>query len=639
MSEFRAGPGGVRRLAWPAALVAGLGASIPVGCADESLGVGPYRTLPDQPIFPIGMTRVPALDPERDGGPNDLLLVSSTNMDQRFNAGKLDAYDLSALDELIECRIANRSDPDPMAPAMVRRLSFSPEYIEAHDGEPEGEPLDPCAAAAAGSVWRAGVSTLAGGGYIDTVRVAVREQAGADPVERDFVALPTRFDQALTFVQVRTDGNLAPNGLDTDDFEVGRREDRDDPNAIEYRPAVALGDDTQVPYLACRYGGPDGGEPSRGVTSCSETFTVILGVDDPFSVAVTSSATSEGPGEGILIGHLRPDRSGVLGLISELNPDELGLRLSRFPDFEALPDQCSRLRGDLIQKGFTPLAFSAVQVDSVSFLAPTPALSGQRPGLFVASNRRIDTVLNVVGLTDEAIETEICESFTRDFRPTAFDETPILATVQPELSLDVRAVTFGNTIRGLTYGPPTTPGGEGRLWLAVRTQEQIDSDTSALLTIAHDPTPEAGEDELRILSTFPLGEELGRLASSPFAPPGRRWLYALDARSDQIFVLDVTDDQPVILNRIEGRYLEPDVDGIAGNDILRFTLATPLEAVFDRRAGRKRMYVTNFENSTLAVIDVTSDDPREHRLVARVGVDRNTADRQEGQDDFFRDDR
>jgi len=593
-----------------------LAGSILAGCADPSLGVGPFRERADrgQPYLPIGLSRVPPLDPDTEGTATDLLLLSNTNMDQRFNAGTVVAWNLAALDALIGT--STSSEP--------RTLPF-----------PDGVP---------NAVWKGGVFTLGGGGPVVTVTVEVRERPGGPVVPREFLVLPTRFDQSLTFVQVRTDGTAAPNGRPrTDDVEAGRRPgNQDDVDAIEFRPAIAMSaTSTVVPFLSCRYPGED----NLGVTSCSRTFTIGLGFDDPFSLAVT-----RGPqGEGLVVGHLRQDRSGQFGVLSVLSPDELSSRLSA-PDAvpPPAPDptggseddaRCALARRDVIAKGFAPIDVAVERLDAVSFVTVAPALtstlpSRAAPGIFAASNRRIDNVMNVVGVTQGAIDEAICDGFDSDFRPALPDDPPSLRRVQPELAFDVRSRTFANTHRGLAYAPPSGPGDEGRLWVAARIQEQIDSDTSAISTLSHDPTPEPGRDELRQLSTIALGEEIGGLRLSPFAPTGRRWLYALDARSDQIFILDVTEDEPILLNRIEGRFVEE-----GDRDRLRFTLATPMEIVFDRRNGRKRMYVSNFENSTIAVIDVTSDDPRKHRLVARIGRNINTAGRREGERRFFRDER
>jgi hypothetical protein len=647
-----------------AVLVAALTLGSAPGCADESLGVGPYEQNPGQPYLPIGLTRVPALDPNADGGEDDLLLVGSTNLDQRFNAGTLDAYSLSELDTLIQCQIEQQNPglgcaessttaAGRCAPAMIRRLTYSPEDI--------ARGIDPCAREFEGvafPIWKAGVLTLAGGGPIATMEIE-----NDDPrIGGTYVVVPTRFDQSLTFVRVNTESDRAPNGLATTDYARGTREARDAPDDARYRPEIEPG--PGGPYLACRQ---DLGASTEGVTSCTQTYSFPLLWDDPFSVSFERDA----PGGGrLLVGHLTPISGGTLGVVTVLREGDLAARFgAAFGAFELpatlIPDRGSdrsspsdrRTAMTVVDPPFAPVA-GVQRLDSVSFLSATSILttrvegdagSGEAvlPGLFVATNRRLDQALNVVGLSRARLQSAV-DDFAEE-TATVTSTSPLqveldldrrlanVDTARPEIAVDLTDFTFGFTNRGIAYVPPSTPGGEGRLWVVTRIQEQVDSDASAIVTLAHDPTPEPGESELRVLSTFPLGEEIATIALSPFAPAGRRWMYALDMRSDQIFALDVTDRRPVILSRIRGRFEQPGaLDGSDERSRLRFTLASPLEVVFDRRNGRRRMYVTNFENSTLAVIDVTADDPTLHRLVARLGVDRNTAGFQEGRDDFFR---
>jgi len=597
----------------------------PAACADESLGVSPFRILPDQPYLPIGLTRYPPLDPLGEGGPDDLLLVASTNMDQQFNAGTLTAYSLEALHQLVEC-----GRREIGTPAMIRKLSFSSRDIEA------GEI---CAAEVADTVWRASVATLAGGGPITVVQVD-----GAD-----YVAVPTRFDQSVTLVRVRTDGTLAPNGVATDDFEAGRDGGNDEPSSDRYRPFID--DPAGTPYLACRAAG----EAPLGVTSCSRTFTVPLGIDDPYSVQAVPTANGD---DRLVVGHLVPDRSGLLGAVTLLEPEELASRVTG-EIREPAESRCPQQRADVIRKRQAPIFAAVREVDAVALIAPTPRLTSSstdasldRAGLFIASNRRIDAALNLVGVSYDELDDSICERFDPDRTPRRFLEANDLPPTQPEIEIDLGEVTAGVTHRGLAHAPPEGDR-EGRLWAAVRIQEQVDRDTSAIVTLAHDPSPAPGSSELRVLSTFALGEEIATLALSPFSSDSRRLLYAVDQRADQIFVLDVSGRTPVLVNRIDGRFLQlGDVDEDFYDDTLtacatnpecrqrlRYTLAGPLEVAFDARQGARRMYVTNFENSTIAVIDVTDEDPSRHRLVARLGVDRNTANRQEGRDGFFRADR
>jgi DNA-binding beta-propeller fold protein YncE len=140
-----------------------------------------------------------------------------------------------------------------------------------------------------------------------------------------------------------------------------------------------------------------------------------------------------------------------------------------------------------------------------------------------------------------------------------------------------------------------------------------DSDNSVLAVLS------AEDGRLRVQGLLEVGEELGQPVPYPFAPPGQRWLYVPDTRDDRIYVVDVTSDVPTVRARIDGRAVRT---LSSGRQILARTLATPLSIVFDRRGGRRFAYVTNFENSTLAVIDVSDDNPLQHCVVARFGRDR-----------------
>lgn len=683
MKRTGLGRGGVRLVA-AFAFAASVSAAVfgAPGCADQSLGVGPFERNPGQPYLPIGLTRVPPIDPGADGGEGDLLLVASTNLDQQFNAGTLNAYSLQELDALIRCETIRQNpgrectsaaglDDPTCAPAMIRKLTFSPGEVAralalveesgaATVLEAAAAGADVCAAEFEGTpfpVWKAGVLTLAGGGPIATVEIDSSDFPGT------YVVLPTRFDQNVAFIRVNTDGDRAPNGRATTDYDDGLFEAPDRPDDVRYRPVLQSGSGAGGPYLSCR---ESAGTETVGVTSCTPRFSFPLVWDDPYSVQVETTASGE---RRVLIGHLTPASGGVSGVVSVLSASDLARRFDYGGGDVQVPDEdrCARDQtlAMLHEPPYPPIA-GIERVDSVALVTPTPVLTTRAdvgaeravvPGLFVATNRRLEQTLPVAGVSRSRVDASVCSFLEEaiDFSVSTSTSNGVtrfdldldldrrfrdVNTARPEVTVDLTPSTFGFTHRGLAYAPPSETGGEGRLWVVVRVQEQIDSDASALVTIAHDPTPEQGESELRVASVLPLGEEIATLAVSPFAPSGRRWLYALDLRSDQIFTLDVTDERPVILHRIRGRYEQPGaLDGSDDRARLRYTLSSPLEVVFDRRDGRRRMYVTNFENSTVAVIDVTSDDPTRHRLVARLGVDRDTAAQQEGRRGFFREDR
>src|SRR5262249_16954637 len=125
-----------------------------------------------------------------------------------------------------------------------------------------------------------------------------------------------------------------------------------------------------------------------------------------------------------------------------------------------------------------------------------------------------------------------------------------------------------------------------------------------------------------LLSLIEVGDEL----EHPFVRERQvngqteRLLYIPDIRRDMIFVLDATEDKPLVIQEILGR---KDRFLVAGNPST-FLVAHPLDApnamVFaEDRDGRSLAFVSNFSNATVSVIDVTDIDPRKHRIIARFG--------------------
>ncbi len=494
-------------------------ASAVLGCAREDLGIDPFREGPEQLHVPFGAARIPPLAVASQPSPEDVLVVASTNFDQRFNAGTLSAYGLQALSELAPPRAASCADQE---------VRFDPSF-----GGDAGTPAH---------------------------RAAVRIQSASGPLTPFsfkgawVLALPTRFDQSVTLAQVNPSAP-EPGGI-----------------------------------LNCR--GPS--EARLGATDCSARFVIRLGFDDPFDVQRVA-------GLGLVVGHVTdPDPrqraftgSPSIGYLSVISEARLDARLG--PPGGA---------GPVSQP--PPLAFVFGLDGARAVQAPGPDPVSE---VFVSTDREFAGEVPVVRIPTTALQ---------DLPPPPPGRLTADLTdlgnrlIEPEDRIDLVPTTQGFGTRGLLH-LPAEAGLPARLYATVRVFEVQDSDNSVLAVLS------AEDGRLRVQGLLEVGEELGQPVPYPFAPPGQRWLYVPDTRDDRIYVVDVTSDVPTVRARIDGRAVRTLP---SGRQILARTLATPLSIVFDRRGGRRFAYVTNFENSTLAVIDVSDDNPLQHCVVARFGRDR-----------------
>lgn len=121
----------------------------------------------------------------------------------------------------------------------------------------------------------------------------------------------------------------------------------------------------------------------------------------------------------------------------------------------------------------------------------------------------------------------------------------------------------------------------------------------------------------RTLSVLEVGEELGvpALLERPTMRPSRL-LYVPDLRSDRVYVLDVSNDSPVLVRIIEPRSAPGETRKLMSAPAQ--ILIAP-ESVRGALGGRTLAFVASFANSTLAVLDLSDPDPRRHRLAARLG--------------------
>lgn len=179
-------------------------------------------------------------------------------------------------------------------------------------------------------------------------------------------------------------------------------------------------------------------------------------------------------------------------------------------------------------------------------------------------------------------------------------------------------ITQAGEIRGLALTPP----GERRAYLVARYQTLVNGTltttmyTSAIIVVdVEEGRVLSNQMPMTVLTTFPVGQELEK--PYLYEPgDGRRLLYVPDIRLDEIFVIDVRGDQPVVVNEIRGRF--PRV--VNGRMIAAHTLDAPVSMTFVRRPPKTYAFVSNFANSTIAVLDISAFDPAEHRLIGRIGT-------------------
>ncbi|MFO0728624.1 MAG: hypothetical protein U1E65_32910 [Myxococcota bacterium] len=114
-----------------------------------------------------------------------------------------------------------------------------------------------------------------------------------------------------------------------------------------------------------------------------------------------------------------------------------------------------------------------------------------------------------------------------------------------------------------------------------------------------------------VLSVFEIGQELGK--PTLIERNNIRTLYVPELRSSQLYALDVSADVPLLRHVIDGAFEQ--------NGVRIHLLDTPYELVVAPAPinGRTLGFVSNFGNSSLAVLDLTDDDPRTHRLLGRIG--------------------
>ncbi len=346
------------------------------------------------------------------------------------------------------------------------------------------------------------------------------------------------------------------------------------------------------------------GSPRETGFDCTDSHRVGLLARDAYRVTVaelvTSSTTTveqKDRQQVIAVGSLSALFFGGVpqGTMSFMTSDYLEQRLTGALQPVSADENCNvndlplvtvRGIGGIVPLIPTPVdTASAAEMLSLSFNSASPTLALVR--------HRITTELEPGDCPDPEAE-------NIDIVPTQ------------EVRLDAELSAFQG--RGLV-----SSGDGTRAYATVRFPDARDTFNSAVVVV------DVTTDPVRLISAVEVGEELGR-PSLDERPDGARLLYVGDMRTDQIYVLNVITDQPVVTARIEGRGLR-DFDG----DVRQVRLLDqPAETVFVQDGDRRLAFVSNFTNSTIGVIDVTDTDPRRHRVIARLGRDLDPQGESEG---------
>lgn len=206
-----------------------------------------------------------------------------------------------------------------------------------------------------------------------------------------------------------------------------------------------------------------------------------------------------------------------------------------------------------------------------------------------------------------------------------------------DAGLPIISYAINASAEGFSLGAPRRPASNGardliaargfvasedltRLYVTVRIEESSPERAGAIRFNAAVAVVSLEGSTPALISLVEVGEELGPPALLERA--GRRLLYVPDHRTGRLWVLDVTRDVPAIVSVIlpVGERVAPD-----GSRVRARLLAVPTALVFAERGGRTLGFLTNFANSTLAVLDVTPADPRQHAIIARFGQDQDPA--------------
>lgn len=178
------------------------------------------------------------------------------------------------------------------------------------------------------------------------------------------------------------------------------------------------------------------------------------------------------------------------------------------------------------------------------------------------------------------------------------------AFLEERLVFPLGTLTSAIASRGMVFDEASD-----RLYVSLRFQETGDSFNAAIATV------DVSGDDFELLSLTEVGEELGEPVRYQAPGGGPSLLYVPDIRRNVIWVLDVSTDAPTVVHTIEGLG-ERELEGVVEQVPL---LDSPAGISFYDAGDRQLAFVSNFANSTIAVVDVSDPNPRAHRVVARLG--------------------
>lgn len=468
---------------------AAIATCLAIACADEVPGVDPPL---DELYFPIGIAAIPG-----PPGETELIAVSSSDFDQRFNAGTLIAFSAEQLFEL------------------------------AGDGS-------------------AGVT------FVDSLESAAVGGVRIYPFTGD-----------LAYGQTEPDGTghlfVAARGFNRVVM-------------VDVTPTPAEG----VPVLTCRTEGAE----TLSTTDCSQAYVLNTGFSDPFSLAFAPESATRAPLVGIGHSSALQENDVIFGAVALADVSLIEARVAAERDGMPLPEAIRITR----VAGF----------GGVSGIAFAGEILGLDDSFLTAGFSTAPELL----LTSFQVETDPTGLFF-------LDPGPRLRLGAEISAIEMRSLAVADT--------GTSTGAARRAYGSVRFFAQGDSFNSGIAVV------DLTGDSFTVLSVLELGEELQRPFVREVRGPGgtllARHLYVGDIRLDKVYIVDVTTDVPVLIQELDGTTTRT----IDGTPVQVNLLDGPSQIAFATRGGRTLAFVTNFANSTLAVIDVTDQDPTTHRIIARLG--------------------
>lgn len=324
------------------------------------------------------------------------------------------------------------------------------------------------------------------------------------------------------------------------------------------------------------------GDARVSPTDCTEGAVLPTGFDDPFSLAYIPGL---GPNGSVAVSHLGAAVDGNRRLLSAL----ANIDLARWEQHLAGPALAASDPG-------YPLVSEPVDTGGYSGLRFVPGGLGGRSPALLATNLDDANGLSLVSFTTQNVS-----------------DSDARAKLVPTGRLNLDVAALAEELRGLALD------GNQRAYVSVRFAESTTTYNSGIAVI--DLLGEAPS----LIGLVEVGNELGQPVL--YSRGSARWLYVPDLRDDRIWVLDVRGDTPSVVAEIKGRAERT----VNGETFQARILAGPSDLAFTIVDDRILLLVNNFANSTLAVIDASAIDPREHRVIARLGRDLDGAGKTEGQ--------